>query len=295
VVVARRRLATCFLVCSARKLGPVISTKWGPVGQPIERGRGEQRLAEEVRPLGPVAVRGQQNGGLLIAFVDDVVEVLGAGRAEGLQAEIVKDQQGGAGVAGEAVLVGAVGAAPGEVAEHLVGGHAEDLIAAATGFVGEGLRHVALAHAGRAVHQDRFMARDELTGGEVKDLGLVELGVEAEVEAFEGLGGIEGGAAQAQPERALGAALDLVLQERGEEVDEGGLLLDGLTIPDVERLEDAGQAQGAEHWGELMGQFHEADLLSSGPGSGKKVVQGRTWRGGTAGAAGGVKAAGSGC
>ena len=34
-------------------------------------------------------------------------------------------------------------------------------------------------------------------------------------------------------------------------------------------------AQGPEQGGELMGQFHETDLLSSAPGSGKKVVQGR--------------------
>src|SRR5207245_419088 len=82
---------------------------------------------------------------------------------------------------------------------------------------------------------------------EVEDLGLVEFGIETEVEALERLGGIEGGAAQAQAQLALGAPLDFVVQQHGEEVDEGGLLLDGLAIADVERLEDAGQAQGAEH------------------------------------------------
>ena len=119
------------------------------------------------------------------------------------------------------------------------------------------------------------MARDELAGGEIEDLGLVELGIEAEVEALEGLGGIERGATQAQTELALGAALDFVVQQHGEELNEGGLLLDGLAIADVERLEDAGQPEGAEHRGELMGQFHASDLLSSDSGSGKKVVQGR--------------------
>lgn len=48
-------------------------------------------------------------------------------------------------------------------------------------------------------------------------------------------------------------------------------------------LEEAGQAQGAQHRGELMGQFHR-DRSSSAPGLGKKVVQGRAWRGGTVGA-----------
>jgi hypothetical protein len=76
------------------------------------------------------------------------------------------------------------------------------------------------------------------------------------------------------------------VQERGEELDEGRLLFDGLPVADLEGLEDPRQAQGAEHWGELMGQFHGVDLPSSAPGSGKKVVQGRAWRGTTAGAVG---------
>src|SRR3989442_1339898 len=116
------------------------------------------------------------------------------------------------------------GAAAGEVDKHLVGGDEEDFVAAAAGFVGEGLREVALAHPGRAVHQDALVAFDELAGGEIEDLGLVELGIEAEVEALERLGGIEGGAPQAQTELALGAALDFVVQQHGEELNEGGLL-----------------------------------------------------------------------
>ena len=86
------------------------------------------------------------------------------------------------------------------------------------------------------------------------------------------------------------------MQERGEELDEGRLLFDGLAVADLEGLEDARQAQGAEHRGELMSQFHGVDLLSSAPGSGKKVVQGRAWRGTTVGAAGaGGVSVGSGC
>src|SRR5262245_39767883 len=52
-----------------------------------------------------------------------------------------------------------------------------------------------------------------------------------------------------------------------EELDVGGLLLDGPPIADLERLEDARQAQRAEHGRELMAQSHW-DLSSSAPGSG---------------------------
>jgi hypothetical protein len=54
------------------------------------------------------------------------------------------------------------------------------------------------------------------------------------------LGGIEGGAPQAHAELALGAALDLVVQERGQELHEPGPLLDGLALATsrVSRLPD---------------------------------------------------------
>jgi hypothetical protein len=54
---------------------------------------------------------------------------------------------------------------------------------------------------------------DELAGGEVEELGLVELRVEAEVEALQGLGGVEGSAPEAQAELGLRAAFDLVVEQ----------------------------------------------------------------------------------
>src|SRR5215831_6462163 len=251
----------------------------GAVGEAVEGGRGEEGLAEKVWPFRPIAIAGQDDRRFLVAFVDDVVEVFGAGPAEGLQPEVVEDEQIGARVARETLLMGAVGAAAGEMREHLGGVNEEDIKAAAAGFMSESLAKVALADARRTVDQGVLVTLDELAGGEIEDLGLVEFGVEAEVEAFEGLGGIEGGPAQAQAELALGAALDFILQEHGEEFHEGGLLLDGLAIAHVEGLEDAGHAQGTQHGGELMSQFH-GDRSSSAPGSGKKVVQGRACRGG---------------
>src|SRR5206468_12915739 len=88
----------------------------------------------------------------LIPFVDDVVEILGARRAQRLEPEVVEDQQVGARVPSEAGLARPVGAAAGEVGKHLVGGDEEDFVAAAAGFVGERLREVALAHPGRNSH-----------------------------------------------------------------------------------------------------------------------------------------------
>src|SRR5713101_5317469 len=153
----------------------------GAVGEPIERGGGEEGIAEQLRPLGPIAIAGEQDRGFLISLIDDVVEVLGAGRAKAFETEVVEDEQVGAGVAEEALVVGAVGSATGKMGQHLRGVDERVVEVAAAGLGGEGVGEMALADPGRAVEQDVLVALDELAGGEVEDLRLVELGVEAEV------------------------------------------------------------------------------------------------------------------
>src|SRR5207247_9375876 len=111
-----------------------------------------------------------------------------------------------------------------------------------------------------------------------------------------GMVGIEGGVPHGLVQLAYGDALHFVVHKHGEELNEGGLLLDGLAIADVGRLQETGEPEGAEHRGELMGQFHASDLLSSDSGSGKKVVHGRACRDGViAGAVATGGSPGSGC
>src|SRR5688572_8070315 len=295
------RLALVLLPARGGLLLGVLGAEAGPgdldevrtVSQPVERRRGEEWLAEELGPLRAVPVAGERDGPLFVSLVDHVVQVLGPRGAKRLEPEVIEDQEIGPRVPREPLLVRAVGAAAREVREHLGGVDEEDFVPAAARLVGEGLRQVALADARRAVDEDALVTLDEGTRGEIEDLRLVELRIEAEVEALERLGGVEGGAAQAQPQVLLRAALDLIVQEHGEELDEGRLLLDGLAVAQLQCVEDAGQPQGAQHRGELVHQFHEADLLSSAPGSGKKVVQGRAWRGAMAGAAAAGTSSGS--
>ena len=155
------------MVCSARKLWPVISTKCAPW---VRRSRAADASRGSPKRSGHSArsIRGQKDRAALIALVDDIVEILGPGRAQRLEPEVVEDEEIGAGIASEAGLARPVGATAGEVGEHLVSGDEEDLVAAAAGLVGESLRKVALAHAGRAIYENALVARDELAGGESK-------------------------------------------------------------------------------------------------------------------------------
>jgi hypothetical protein len=85
------------------------------VGEPVESGRGEERFAEQIRPLGAITIAGEQDRGLLIPLVDDVIQVLGTRRAQGLEAEVIEDEQIGARVAKQALVMRAVGPPTGQV------------------------------------------------------------------------------------------------------------------------------------------------------------------------------------
>src|SRR5438876_4654306 len=105
------------------------------VSQAIECRRREQRLAEELRPLRAIAITGQQDRAAFIPFIDDVVQILGTRGAQRFEPEVVEDEQVRPRVTREPGVTGAVGTTAGEVGEHLVGAHEEDLVAAATGFM----------------------------------------------------------------------------------------------------------------------------------------------------------------
>src|SRR3989449_378055 len=141
----------------------------GVVRQAVEGGGGEERALEQVRPLGEGAVAGDDERALLVALVDDLVEVLGAGRVQGLQSEVIEDEEVAAHVGGETAFVGAVGAAAVEVRQHPRCRDEQNVEASAAGFVTERLGEVALADAGGAPGGDRLVALDETGGGEGAD------------------------------------------------------------------------------------------------------------------------------
>ena len=88
----------------------------------------------------------------------------------------------------------------------------------------DGLGEVAFARAGRPQEEAVLVLGDEAAGGELEDEAAVHLGVEVEVEGVEGLAAVaEAGLLDAALEEPVLAAEQLVLDERGEEVDGGEL------------------------------------------------------------------------
>ena len=103
---------------------------------------------------------------------------------------------------------------------------------------------VTLARTGLADEQDVFALGDEACGGELEDERAVDLLVEGEVEAVERAVGVpESGLFVPAGEQAVLAALELVGDERGEQVDGGHLLGLGLEQARLEDVCHAGEAQ----------------------------------------------------
>ena len=99
----------------------------------------------------------------------------------------------------------------------------------------------------RTEKQSVFALGDEAGGGELEDERAVDFLVEGEVEAVEGAVGVaESGLLVAPGEEAVLTALELVGDERGDEVDGGHLLDLGLLQARVEDIGHAGEAELAE-------------------------------------------------
>src|SRR6266704_2325520 len=125
----------------------------GPIKQTIQPSGSQKRIVENIGPLGRGTVGCQQNAALFVALVDDVVQVFGTGRLDGLEPEIVKNEQVRSQISGEAALQAAIGAATVDVLQHFLSGNEKDIEALAGGFLPKRLRDMGFSYPARAADQ----------------------------------------------------------------------------------------------------------------------------------------------
>ena len=183
----------------------------GVMAQPIQRRVGQEGLVEERGPLLEGAVGRDDDRAPFVPLRDDLVEILGGRRPDRRQAEVIEYEQVNSHDGRHAALVAAIGSAAVEPGQQLGCVCHQHVVAKAACLVGEGLGQVALAHASLSQQQDVLAGLDELAGGQVKDLLLVEPWVEAPVEVLQRLGDIEVASTKAQGQLLLFAAFGLVL------------------------------------------------------------------------------------
>lgn len=141
---------------------------------------------------------------------------------------------------GEAGLARAVDGGVGELLEQRVRLAVEHAMPLAQHRVADRLREVALAGAGRAEQKHVLVLRDEVAGGELADERARDLAIPIEVERIESAAGVaKRGLLDASLDQSIGAAGELVGDERCEEID--GRLLLGLRLHDA-GLEGGGHA-----------------------------------------------------
>jgi len=81
-----------------------------------------------------------------------------------------------------------------QMAEHARRRDEDDIEAPSARFMAEGLREMGFADAGGALNQHRLVALDEVASRQIEDLLAIDRRIETEVEAFERLAEIDGGA-----------------------------------------------------------------------------------------------------
>ena len=149
------------------------------------------------------------------------------------------------------------------MAQELGVGGKHRVVAATYGDVTQGLGKVALAGTAGANDEHRDLLFQVATGGQIHDLSLVHAEVEGEVVAFEGLLRVDTDPALPHDEFALFSTGDLVLDEQGQEVGVGELLLHSLAVADLQRVQDAGETELFQMRRELGDGIHGCILQLS--------------------------------
>ena len=158
----------------------------GAIGKTVEGGVGEDGVGEESHPLGNVAVAGDDEAGLAVAFDDEGVEVFRLLLVEPLETEVIDDKQVGSEVAAKDRLGAVVGARLAEFAEEQVAAPEKDLVAGTGGGGAKRLGEEGLAHADRADQEDVLLLGEEVQGKQFVEVAAVELDSSGPIEIVEG-------------------------------------------------------------------------------------------------------------
>lgn len=224
--------------------------------EPVDGALGENGVVEERDPLVDGAVTGDDGGGAAVALEDDLVEVAGLLGIEAPQAEVVDDQDVGGEQAAQDLLGRVIGAGLKEALEEVVGAKEAHLVSGTAGGVAESAGEEGFADADGAEEDHVLVAFDEAEGEEIADAVTVEGDRGLPVEAFEGVLLIEARLGEADAEVLVVAPIDLVLQDKLEQVDLGDLLLASVGDAVRERRDDPRQFQALEYGLQRLADFH---------------------------------------
>ena len=190
----------------------------GMMEEAVEDGGSGGDVSEEFAPLFDGAVGGHEGGAHFVTTHDDLEEVFSALGGQLLDAHVVDDEQIATEVGFERFLVTqgmfALGTEFGDGVEDRT---VEDVLACFDQGVADGLGEVAFANSGRADEEHIAALSNEFSAGQLVNLPTVYLGIEGEVEGFEGAQLAEGGGFGAPGDTALASYVEFVIEDEFEE------------------------------------------------------------------------------
>ena len=196
-------------------------------GEAVDDGGAEAGVGEGFGPAAEAVVAGDRDGGLLLAFGEDLEQQLGAAPVEFHVAEFVEAEQVDAAVAGDGAGELAFVGGFDEFVDELGGEDVADPVAGLGGGGPEPDEQVALAGAAVADQAQRLAFGDPAAAGQGVDRRRVDRGVGGEVEVGQRLGSGEAGFVDAAGGAALLAVVALGEQQLGQERPVGQLLAAG--------------------------------------------------------------------
>lgn len=153
------------------------------MGQAIEGGTGQQIIAENFMPLFKRPIAGDDDRASLIAFGNDLIQVLDGDGGERLQTEVIQDEQITVEDAGHQARETTAGPGGIEIKQQTMNGAGKDPQIAFERFDADSIRQVALPHTGGSAQQDILMPRDEGAAGKIIDQGAIECRQGREIKA----------------------------------------------------------------------------------------------------------------
>jgi len=205
--------------------------------QPVQDGRGDHGVAEQLLPVPEALIRGQDRRALLIPVGNELEEQMRLPAVDRQISDFVNDDQAGSeeGLAPALRLL--------ELTDQRLHGREVDLEPVAAGFDGQGDRQVRFTDSGRAQEDDVLVVGQEGQVEQRHDRLLVQLGMEGEVVFLDRLGEGQPRDLESRLDAALLLGRDFLLQQMIQEREVGGLILLGVGYDGVEHLRRADELQ----------------------------------------------------
>ena len=224
----------------------------GIVAEPVQQRVGLNGIGKQGHPFLDAAIAGQHQRPLLIAFVDNVIQIIGLLIGQGLEPKVVDDQKIGAAVVFHQPIAGQIGVSGLKRPEQTGRLDITDLKAAADRLVSQGQGDVGLADAHRPAQTDVVFVFEKVTGPQIIDAAAINGRVELEVELFERLEVAKASFLEPAGKLALGASFEFILNQQTQKVEVGQLLFLRLLQPQLQAVHQASQAQLLELLDEML-------------------------------------------